>query len=1003
MMPDRDGAALDGIVEYGTTEEEAPPAGGRGGHSTARQGARHRAARHGRARHGRSSQPPRRGVGRRGRGAHEAGQFVKPWAAGSPRPHRVLHYGNGVVALAASACLLAVLGAGLGTVPALGPALVPGHGVWTSAAGGKLPVLQTLTLPGLSGPVRVSFSRPGVPVISAQSDAGAFLALGYLHARFRLTQLDIERRLAEGRLAQLDGPAAVASDSFELRLGLLSTARAEWASMPKSGPAAQALIAYSRGVNDYLAQVQASQQWPALFSLAGVYPANWTPVDSLAVQGALTQELGFSTRPLDDAVLVHSLGPQAAANWFAVQPPNSQRPYDPGPYRQLGLMPLPGTQLPKAPLPANGSTHEGPRSGLQNQPASATAIPAGLAQASAAILADARALPPGQVPALPAGNAWAANGPKVAGGGAMLAGDPHLPQTLPAGWYQVALSAPGLAVSGVSVPGLPAVLIGHNAHIAWSLTSAQSQSTLFYAEQTSAGRPGEYFWRGQWRRMRALHYTIAVRGGASQQLTVDETVHGPVLAQAGRTVAVDWMGALRSPDLSALLAIGQAGNFGQFRAALAGWRSPALTFVYADDRGHIGALSAGFIPQVRQGSPWLPMPGTGADDVAGVIPFAALPQVYDPPSHVLAVADQRPVGPSYPYYLGTASSFDPGYRAEAEYAYLGKHSSMRPSNFASLQTDLGDQLASVIVPRLLAALGETSRQGASRPRASGPRSSGRRASGRRASGYGTPGNEASGNGTPLTAVQQQAAHILASWDRQMTVDAAGAAIWWTFWSDYLAAVFGPWWTAAKVPVSVDRTGLSVGPGQVSLDEDLQAWTAGSPANAAFSPPGGQSRTAATVMRAAFAAAVAGLGNTLGGGPASWTWGKLHTTAFPSLTGAAALGYGPRPAGGDIWTIDEAEGGLNSEAGPNWRMIAGWSSIGVPVAEGIYPGGQSENPASPWYSNLVSDWLAGGYLPMPAVTAASAARTTSATGATSAPPATAARPTTSGPTVWEFRP
>ena len=613
--------------------------------------------------------------------------------------------------------------------------------MWTSAAGGALPAPQSLRLPGLSGPVRVSFSRAGVPVISALSEDGAFLALGYVHARFRLTQLDIERRLAEGRLAQLDGPAAVASDAFELRLGLLRTAQAEWASMPKSSPAAQALIAYSRGVNDYLSQLRVSQQWPALFSLTGVYPADWTPVDSLAVQGALTQELGFSTRPLDDALLVHSLGPQAATNWFALQPPNSQRPYDPGPYRQLGLMPLPGTQLPKTPLPASGSTHGGPRSRLQGQSASATAVPAGLAQASAAILAQARALAPGQVPAVPAGNAWAANGPKVAGGGAMLAGDPHLPQTLPAGWYQVALSAPGLAVSGVSVPGLPAVLIGHNRHIAWSLTSAQSQSTLFYAEQTSAARPGEYFWRGQWRRMRVLHYTISVRGGASQQLTVDETVQGAVLTQSGQTVAVDWMGALGSPDLSALLAIGQAANFSQFRAALAGWRSPALTFVYADDRGHIGAISAGFIPQVRQGSPWLPMPGSGADDVAGVIPFGALPQVYDPPSHVIAVADQRPVGASYPYYLGTASFFDPGYRADAEYAYLGKHSSMRPSSFASLQTDLGDQLASVIVPRLLAALGETSRQRAARSRASGRGSSGGGSSGGGSSGGGATGGD----------------------------------------------------------------------------------------------------------------------------------------------------------------------------------------------------------------------------------------------------------------------
>ncbi len=165
---------------------------------------------------------------------------------------------------------------------------------------------------------------------------------------------------------------------------------------------------------------------------------------------------------------------------------------------------------------------------------------------------------------------------------------------------------------------------------------------------------------------------------------------------------------------------------------------------------------------------------------------------------------------------------------------------MRPAGFASLQADVGDQLASVIVPKLLAAL----------------------------------------KGSPLSAVQQQAEHILASWDRQMAVDSAGASIWWTFWSDYLSAVFRPWWLAAKVPVQLDRSGLSVGPGQVSLDADLQAWTVGSQRNAAFSPPGSPPRTAATVMRLAFTAAVADLGKLLGGGPGSWSWGQLHTRSSP---------------------------------------------------------------------------------------------------------------------------
>ncbi len=320
------------------------------------------------------------------------------------------------------------------------------------------------------------------------------------------------------------------------------------------------------------------------------------------------------------------------------------------------------------------------------------------------------ALPAGQVHAYPDSNAWAANGPAVAGGRSMLAGDPHLPQTIPSIWYQVALSAPGYAVSGVSVPGLPGVLLGHNQHIAWSLTDTQNQAALFYTERTSRSRPGQYFWDGAWRRMRQVHYTIAVRGGAAQRLTVDLTVHGPVMTQAGQTTSVDWMGNVPSPDLAVLLAINTAHDWAQFHAALAHWRAPTQNFVYADDRGHIGAISAGYYPVVRRGQPWLPMPGTGADDVAGVIPYAAVPQAYDPPGHVLATANQRPVGPSYPYYIGTSANFfDPGYRASQIYASLqsrpgiARHG-MTPASFAAVQTSLADPLAGRVLPRLRAAL-----------------------------------------------------------------------------------------------------------------------------------------------------------------------------------------------------------------------------------------------------------------------------------------------------------
>jgi penicillin G amidase len=850
----------------------------------------------------------------------------------------VRQVGNVVVAPGAVLAVLVVCGAGFGRVPALGRVLDPGHGAWAAAAGGQLPRSQVLRLPGLTDPATVSFDRQGIATIEAANEGDALLAEGYVHASFRLAQMDLERRQAEGTLAQLVGPSAVSSDEFELRLGLLRTAQREWAQLPKSSIAALMLEEYAHGVNDYLARARAAKNWPAVFSLTGVYPANWTPVDSLAVQGDLTQELDYTTSPLDYALLARSLGLARTMAWFPVLPVTKQNPYDPGPYKPAGIAPI-ATAMTTTAARANGRGH----ADESRQPARIAAVSgpqvpsAGVARAAAAMLAVTSGLPPGQIHGYPDSNAWAANGPKVAGGGSMLAGDPHLPQTLPSVWYQVALTAPGFDVTGVSVPGLPGVLIGHNKHIAWSLTDTQNQATLFYVEKTSRAHPGEYFWRGQWRTMRHYHYTIYVRGGPARQLTVDQTVHGPVMTQAGQTVSVDWMGNVPSPDVAVLQQISTAHDFSQFRAALANWRAPAQNFVYADDRGNIGAISAGYYPITRHGTPWLPMPGTGADDVAGVIPYRSVPQSYDPPGHVIATANQRPVTSAYPYYIGTtADFFDPSYRASREYAFLNARSGMTVASFAKLATSQIDDLAEQVLPRMLGLL----------------------------------------RGAKLTSGQQQAVALLRGWNYSMDENSAAAAIWWTLWSDYLAGTFTPWWNFAKVPVRLDRSGLAVSASQFSLVQVLEHWTLTDPRAPAFSPPGARAGTAATVLRAALATAVGRLHARLGGGPSSWTWGKLHGRVFPSLLGAQALGYGPEPAGGDLWTVDAADGLPNSTAGPSWRMIVRWpgrGGRGLVTAVGVYPGGQSENPASPWYENLIADWWNGKYLAMPAAGATASGR------------------------------
>jgi penicillin G amidase len=834
-----------------------------------------------------------------------------------------------VIATVAAAVVMFALGAGAGPLPALGPALISARGVWGSAANAAVPHSQALAIPGLTGSARVAYSPQGVASVQAGSDHDLFLAQGYVTASFRLSEMDLERRFGEGRLAELNGPSSVDSDTFELQLGLLRTAQAQWAAMPSDSPAAQALAAYAQGVNDLIRARQRAHQLPALYGLTGVGLRAWTPLDSLVVQELLTQQLDFDAFPLDQAILAKSLGAASAAAWFPVQPVTAQQPYDPGPYHYDGVAPIPVANANAAHPVATTAAASGVPA-----PASTDAQAAG-AQAATAILARIASLPAGAAHVHSDSNSWAVNGPAAQGGAALLAGDPHLHLSLPSDWYEISLLSPDLDVTGASIPGTPAVLLGHNAHISWSLTDVQNQSTLYYQEQTSPAHPGQYFWRGAWRPYQQVHYTIPVRGAATVQLDVDLTAHGPVITQLGQTTSVDWMGNLPSPDIGVLLKINAASDWSQFTGALADWRAPTQNFDYADDQGNIGITTAGVFPLLFTGQagstdiqragarPWLPLNGTGAADVSGMIPVTDIPRVYDPPGHVVATANQRPVGADYPYYIGTAKGYDPGYRARQIYATLTANGSVSEAGMAALQANVTDSLAQEIVPALLTAL----------------------------------------NGASLDPRARNAAQLLARWDGSMDASSAAATIWWTFWSQYLSQVFQPWWTKGKVPVHLDKDNLDLASQPGPLQQDLEQWTLHDPANPAFTPPGGAARDAPAAMRQAFTRAIASLATSLGGDPGTWTWGRVHTRVIPSLTGADSLGYGPYPAGGDPRTVNAADNGLQSDFGPSWRMIVDWTGPGAATGEAVYPGGQSEDPSSPWYDNLVSLWWNGRYLPL----------------------------------------
>jgi len=788
---------------------------------------------------------------------------------------------NLAAALIVSAAVLYVAFFPTGPLPALGPAFNPTTGAWTMAADAQV-TDRTLSLAGLEQPVRVVFESNGTAHITAQTDHDLFLATGYVHARFRLFQMDLLRRQGAGRLSEIVGKAAIDTDTFELQLGLLRTAQAEWNALQAGDPLRQALTAYAQGVNDRIQEAESTHQLDAMFTLLGYQPKPWTPLDSLLIKGDMTQTLNFTDTPLLMALLNKSLGADLTSEWFPVLPPNPQSPYDPGPYFKEATAPI----------------------------QTASDVSSTDAQSAAALYQRLAALPEGLIAHGGASNNWAVAGAKSVSGGALLAGDPHLHLTLPAIWFQLTQDSPSYHASGVAIPGTIGVLIGHNQHIAWSLTDAQNQQTFFYVEKEDASHPGMYLWNGTWTPYKTVSYDIPVLGGASRHVTVKISVHGPVISERGQSTSVWWAGSIPSQDLAVLMGIGRASNWTEFRDALRGWYSPTHNFVYADDKGNIGLISAGYYPQVPpKAQPWLPLPGTGEYDVTGTIPYADIPQAYDPPDNIIWSANQRQVTAGYPYYIGTASNFfDPGYRANEIHRVLSQPGKLSAADMQALQTDTRDFLASEMVPALLQSL----------------------------------------TGRKLDARETAAVDMLRSWDYRMDVDSKAASVWWFFWRSYIVDTFSPWWTSRNVHVDMSEVSDMLG-------QDLEAWTLHDPSNRAFSAPGVGSRTASDAMRAAFGDAVA----RMAAKHVDVAWGRVHTRVLENLAQISGLDYGPRPDRGDGNTPLAAPD-FPSAHGPSWRMVVDWGSR---TFQGVYPGGQSENPAADWYTNRVDTWWNGQLDPM----------------------------------------
>jgi penicillin amidase len=525
-----------------------------------------------------------------------------------------------------------------------------GGGTWWWARQ-SLPILDgELGVAGLKDPVEVVFDGHGVPHLYARDPEDAWFAAGMMHARDRLWQMELYRRVTAGRLSEAMGEATLPVDKRFLSINLRAGAEAEWSRL---GPDARlALERYAAGVNAVASRLTRRER-PIEMQLLGITPAEWTPLDTLAVARLLAWRLSENHQSeLVRAAVAAKLGPDAARQLG-------------GRYPSDGPTVLKPEDRPAAPAETPAGTAERP-AGTDGTPPRAVAPPStsgpGFGQE------DQRAAAGAAVGEWPAGlewlrpmarrgnsNNWVVSGERTASGRPILANDPHLMVEFPAAWYEMHIVAAGLDVTGVTLPGVPFVAIGHNARIAWGFTNSGADVQDLYLERLDLARK-RYQSAGGWQPARVTRVEIPVRGRSRPEpFDIWETEHGPIYAEpslvwdappvwmtpgasgeaaaGGQVSAYALRWAVAGGDIAASFeALNRAVDWASFEAAIGAFDLPSQNIVYGDVDGNIGYALSGRVPVRTAGDGTVPVAGSsGAGWVEGAA-SPALPRVVNPAS-----------------------------------------------------------------------------------------------------------------------------------------------------------------------------------------------------------------------------------------------------------------------------------------------------------------------------------------------------------------------------------
>ena len=755
----------------------------------------------------------------------------------------------------------------------------------------RLPSPQgEMVIPGLQAPVTIHYDRWGVPHIEAQSPRDLFFAQGYAHARERMFQMDIARRLATGRLSERFGEMALDTDRMVRTFGFRRIAQAEWEAC--EAPLRDVLQAYAAGVNAYLDNP--SEALEVAFSLLRYRPDPWEPLDSLSIIRLMVWELSHGWQgELVRAELIAAVGPERAADWEPHYPADNP------------------VNLPEG-IVFNRLDPDGR-----------------LRRAEGPFLARGQG-----------SNVWAVSAARSATGGAVLANDMHLKASVPGVWYENHLRAGDFHVTGVSIAGVPLVLVGHNAHLGWGMTLAYTDAEDLFVERFDPQHPRRYLFRGQWREAELVTEEIMVKGRAEP--VVEEvliTHHGPVISpvtsygpalqsegEFREGLAVCSMALRPGKALRGWWLLNQATDWDAFVTALRWIDAPQLVTGYADTEGNIGFWVTGKHPLRGRGDGRVPVPGwTGEYDWVGEVPFEAAPHAFNPRQGFFVNTNNKIVPDDYPYFLGDI--WMNGYRARRLEQIITGKARLSLEDHAAAQVDV------TCLPgqEFVAALRDSQ---------------------------------------PAEADAALALQLLRAWDFRLTPESVGGAVYevsrYTLVRNLLLA-------GVDEAVAYRVMGQGFHPLTLYASEffghDIVVLLRmlRSPENWWVQQAGGREAW----LTRSLSAAVGWLRQRLGPEPQGWQWGRLHRLPLEHLLSSqppldAIFNLPSHPVGGDPDTpmqtsyFPQAPYDAANFA-PSHRQIfdlTDWDNARIVILPG-----QSGRLASPHYADQLPLWLAGEHHPM----------------------------------------